>query len=353
MPLDRRAMLSAAMDAVEENNGELPQDYTPPEEPGEGGEGEKPLVSPAPPPEEQKPKVDEPEEPEEQKAAEGEKKPDATDKPPQSWRAAQKAKWGTLDADVRGEILRRERDADRILSESANARQIATAFVQVVQPFMARIQSLGVNPIMAVQELMKADHVLHSSPMPQRAALMAKLINDYGIDVVELDKALSGSQAGVDPMQATLDRMLQERMKPIQDFLQTQQQNEYQRRNQEQQQVDQTVEQMAADTTKYPYFEQVRADMADLIEISSKRGVYLSLEQAYNRAVGMNPEVSQEVAKQQDKGRLQAAHQRAQKALAASKSVNGAPGGTPGGAQINVKDRRATIAAAFDALEGR
>ena len=41
-----------------------------------------------------------------------------------------------------------------------------------------------------------------------------------------------------------------------------------------------TVERMAQDPA-FPHFEAVRQDMADVIDISAKRGVYLTLEQAY------------------------------------------------------------------------
>jgi hypothetical protein len=107
---------------------------------------------------------------------------------------------------------------------------------------------------------------------------------------------------------------------------------------------------------KYPHFADLREDMADLIEISAKRGVYLSLDQAYSRAIAMNPDVSQQLAAQRDteakKAAAQTANARAQRALNASKSVGGAPTGAPSGSSP-ATDRRATIAAAFDAAGGR
>jgi hypothetical protein len=107
---------------------------------------------------------------------------------------------------------------------------------------------------------------------------------------------------------------------------------------------------------KYPHFDTLREDMADVIDIASKRGVKLSLEQAYSRAAAMNPEVSQLVANQQNQAAKQTAAQvanaRAQRALAASSSVNGAPNSLPTGAPSG-NDRRAAIAAAFESFEGR
>lgn len=110
-----------------------------------------------------------------------------------------------------------------------------------------------------------------------------------------------------------------------------------------------------AENPKFPHFETVRQDMADIVEISAKRGVYLSLEQAYDKAILLNPEVSTQVATQKaaeaKKASATAANAAAQKALNASVSVGGAPGGVPSGAS-GTKDRRAVIAEAFDSLSG-
>jgi DNA-binding ferritin-like protein len=273
------------------------------------------------------------------------------DKPPQSWRAPQRAKWDKLDPDVRQEIMRRERETTKVLGETATARQMSNEFTQVVSPYQARIQSMGVTPMVAAHELFKADYILSTAPKGQRAQFMAKLINDYGIDIVELDNALSGRPVA-DPVDARVEALLAQRMKPLEQFLTAQQQAQVQAQQRSAQEVNQTVEQMSVDP-KYPHFEAVRHDMADVIEISAKRGVYLTPEQAYNRAIAMNPEVSAQVATAQAaeakrKTALEA-NSRAQRALNASTSVGGAPGGVPGGAS-EATDRRSAIAAAFDSI---
>lgn len=278
----------------------------------------------------------------------------AVDKAPQSWRPAQKAKWDALDPEVKQEVIRRERDITRTLGETAQARQLAAAFNQTVQPYMARINSMNAHPMTAVQELLRADHVLTTAPKAARAEFMAKLISDYDIDVIELDRALSGKPQA-DPIQSQVERMVQERLAPFQQFMTVQQQQEQQRRQQESQTMSQQLETMSTDP-KFPHFEDVRGDMADVIELQAKKGVYLTLEQAYNRAIAMNPDVNQKVTQLADtdakRNAAQLANARAQRALAASKSVGGAPNGVPNG-QSSPDDRRATIAAAFDALGGR
>ena len=144
---------------------------------------------------------------------------------PQSWKPAQRAKWDALDPEVKQEVSRRERETTQVLNETASARQLASHFQQTVQPYMARIQSLGAQPLQAVGELLKSDHILSTAPPAQRAQFMAKMISDYGIDIQALDAALAG-KAQPDPVDTRVNQLLQERLAPFQTYVQQQQQRE-------------------------------------------------------------------------------------------------------------------------------
>lgn len=264
------------------------------------------------------------------------------DRAPASWKKEAKGEWATVPLHIRQEVHKREMEVQKVLNETAPIRQEVQQFREVVSPFMARIQSLGVTPHQAVGELLKADYLLASGSPQQKAQFIDKLLQDYNVDIAELDSAISrrlGGQPqqqpqGFDPNQISqlVQQQLQQALAPI-----------YQQRQQEQQQVvqqaAQTVEQMALDP-KYPHFEEVRQDMADLMEINSRRGIYISVEQAYNKAVGMNTEL----ANMQQATQL---NQRAQRAAAAAASVSGSPVG--GGVQSHASEGnlRADLEAAF------
>lgn len=279
------------------------------------------------------------------------------DRPPQAWKPAQKAKWAALDPDIRQEVLRREHETTRVLNDSAQARQLAQAFNNEVQPYMARLNSMNAHPLVAVRELLKADHLLTTAPPTQRAQYMAKLITDYGVDIQALDAALSGrvQQDPAEQLNAKVDQLLQQRLAPFQQFLSAQQQQQRAQQQQQQAEIAQAVESMASDA-KYPYFDQVRETMADIIELGITRNRTVSIETAYNQAVAMDPIVSQEAAtRAATEAQATAAAKlngRAQRALNASVSVGGAPSGVVGGTP-SANNRRATIAAAFDAVGGR
>jgi len=214
---------------------------------------------------------------------------------------------------------------------------------------MARIQSSGVTPLQAMQELFKADYLLATAPRAKKAELMAKLISDYDVGIEELDAAIAARLNGrpVQPAQAVdpnyvnqlVQQQLNQALAPI-----------YQERQQaqqaQQQQVTQTVEQMALDP-KYPYFEDVRDEMADIIEVGARRGIYISLDEAYNKAILINPQAQQSMQQQTAMQQANQQNLQAQRAKVASSSVSGAP--ASGGSNQFAGDgsMRGAIEAAF------
>ena len=265
------------------------------------------------------------------------------DRAPASWKKETKGEWAALPLHVRQEVHRREMEINRALNETNNIRQQAAQYDQTVQPYMARIQSLGVTPVQAVGELLKADYLLATGTPQQKAQFIDKLLQDYGVDIAALDAAISArlggqqqpqQQPAFDPNQITtlVQQQLNQALAPI-----------YQQRQQQEQQIQQqavqSVEQMSLDP-RFPHFDEVREEMADIMEMKFKRGVEITPEQAYNIAIQSNPQLSaMRQATQQN--------QFAQRAKAAAVSVSGAPVG--GGQQSHVTsgNLRDDIEAAF------
>jgi len=271
------------------------------------------------------------------------------DRAPASWKKEAKGDWAALPLHVRQEVYKREMEVERVLKETAPIRQQIQEIQNVVSPYMARIQSAGVTPVQAMNELFKADFVLATGTQQSKAQMMAKLIKDYGVSIEDLDAAIV---AGMQPQQAQpqgfdpnyvnqlVQQQLQQALAPI--F-----QERQQREQQVVQQATQTVEQMALDP-KYPYFDEVRDEMADLIEVASRRGIALSLDDAYNKAVAINPGVSGQQSRQTQMIQANAQHQQAQKARVAASSINGAPASGGSNAYAGDGSLRGSIEAAFN-----
>ena len=112
------------------------------------------------------------------------------DRAPASWKKEAKGDWAALPLHVRQEVYKREMEVERVLKETAPIRQQIQEIQNVVSPYMARIQSAGVTPVQAMNELFKADFVLATGTPQSKAQMMAKLIKDYGVSIEDLDAAI-------------------------------------------------------------------------------------------------------------------------------------------------------------------
>ena len=263
------------------------------------------------------------------------------DRAPASWKKEAKGEWNALPLQARQEIHRREMEVQRVLNENAPVRKAMEEFQGTVQPFMARIQSLGVTPNQAVGHLLRADYTLATGTPQQKAHLIDKLLQDYNVSIEDLDAAIVARLGGQQQpqqqqpnIQALVQQQLQQALAPL-----YQQQQAQQRQVQEQ--AVQTVEQMSLDP-KYPYFEEVREKMAVIFE----SGLASDLPSAYKYAVSMTPELSAMTQATQ-------LNDRAQRAAAAAASVSGTPVG--GGQQVHVSggSLREDLEAAFGGASNR
>ena len=267
------------------------------------------------------------------------------DRAPQSLKKEAKGEWNALPLHVRQEVYRREGQVNQAMQEAAQSKEIASAFQNAVAPYQARLQSLG-GAIPAVQRLLQAETMLATGTRTEVAGYMAKLIKDYDVDIAMLDSVLSGQQQApqqqsqqTPDIQAIVNQQVQQALAPLIQERQQKQQQSYQA-------VVSTVEDMSLDP-QYPHFDQLREDMADIVDMKAKRGIAISLPEAYAIAAQMNSEVASQMQRQTVMNTAAQQHQQAQRAKLAASSVTGSPAG--GGSQVVVGDGslRGAIEAAF------
>jgi hypothetical protein len=252
-------------------------------------------------------------------------------KAPASWKGQAKEVWAALPEQARKEVIRREKQINQTLQESAEARHTYGALQQIAQKHGEKFQQWNANPVQVLEQFMDADRNLSSGPMETRAAYMARLIKEYDIDIVALDGALSGAVQGKPStldMEARIQQLVDQRLAPFQQRIQADEQAQTQK-------IASTIQAMEQNP-EYPYFDEVREEMADLIEINMSRGVVVTLDDAYNRIVGYR-----------GYAQPQTRAQNTQRALNASVSVGGSPSTVVNSG--NPQDLRGTI---LSALEG-
>lgn len=266
----------------------------------------------------------------------------ATLKAPASWKPAARERWAALPTEVQQETIRRERETQQALQESSEARKNWGSFQQAVAPYQGMIQAEGSDPVRAAANLFQTAAALRTAPAPAKAQIVANLVRTFGIDIQMLDQALSGQgpQQGQGQPQGQPQQFRDPRFDELMQRLQN---GERQRQETMTQQNAREVEEFGSGAE---FFDDVRQEMADILEVAARRGVAMSLDDAYNRAVKLHPDVSEVMAQREKAKAATASQATTQRARAAASSVKSRPAGpaptqTPAG-------RRGALEAAFD-----
>lgn len=261
-------------------------------------------------------------------------------KAPSSWKPA--AQEAYLKAE-RGEALtpeevriltneanRRESDFHRGVEEFKTHAQKARAYEAVIAPYQQTFQQLGVDAPTAIGALLKADHTLRYGDPATKAQYFQQLAQQYGVNLEQIQN----------PPQ--YDPQTQYLMQQLNELRQTQAQWHNSIQQQEQTRANQELEQFSQ--AGNAHFDAVRGDMADLLET----GKATSLQDAYEKAVWMNPDIRQSLIEQQRSEAQKKAMAEAQNLRAKTAAVS-VKGSSPsaGGVQTNGSDLRSLIASQF------
>lgn len=254
--------------------------------------------------------------------------PQAPSKAPISWKPEAREEWAKTPPGIQQEVMRREREITDTLRTTAEARNFTQQFNQVVQPYAQMIQAENATPIQAFQNLMQTAAALRTGTAQQKAHLVSEIIAQHGIDVEQLDNLLSakfsGRQAAA-PQNAMMT-LIDQRLAPFQQYMQSQQQNQQQAQQREMMQLQQETSSFLNDP-KFEFANDLAGDIADILELGANRGQKISLQDAYNRATMLHPTISDIIQRRktgQSAANESEAAIRARRA-AASITNNGAP----------------------------
>lgn len=254
-----------------------------------------------------------------------------------------------LPADVRAEVHRREREAQHVLQETATARQVYDYLGGLQQKFSASLAAEGVDVLTATENLMGlATRMRFGTPL-EKVQTAAQILTSYGVDLLALDTYLANQlpQAGQMPAQQPYGQQMMQDPRVDQLFARLEQ-AQRSRVEQVQQNAVSEVEQFG---TGKEFFDDVREDMADLIELAANRGLDLSLNDAYDRACQMHPEIRKVLAARAAAQQAGTAQRSTAQARAAASSVRGTPSGVSTSADSS--SLRSAIEAAIDSADGR
>jgi hypothetical protein len=222
-------------------------------------------------------------------------------------------------------------------AEADNARQLTEAIGQ----FTPELQKHGIHPVAWINNLGRAHYTLANGTYEQKLNAFNRLAQDYGIQLNQ-DALQMPEQAYVDPYQQQLMQQLQATQQQVQQLSAIREQEENARLSNE-------ISRVSSDKERFPHFDMVREDMAQLLE----RGLAPNLETAYAKAVRMNDEAY----KLEQEKLLKSANTQASKAqqVAKAKATAVSPRSvTPSGqvSKSDAKDRRSLLMANLADAEG-
>lgn len=226
--------------------------------------------------------------------------------------------------------VQRETEFKRGVSTYKAEADRAKPLIEVIAPIEQNLTSRGINPVQYVQNLVRAEQILSNAPYQQKVQIFQQLAADYGIQLNG-----NGQAQQLDPYTQQLMNQLNQVNQEVSSIKGRFAQEENQRLMGE-------IESFRSDVEKYPHFDVVREEMAQLLELGKAQ----DLKTAYKKAVRMNDDVW---ALEQDRLLKDAKHsaikaQQVQKAKAAAVSPRSV---TPSGKVSDgsdKKDRRSIIA---------
>ncbi len=186
-------------------------------------------------------------------------------------RKEEAAEWAKASPVLQQALLRRSEEMHRGLEQYRGAAQFAQKIAQAFQPYEHTIQQLGVSHEVAVGKLLEADNTLRYGSPEQKAHALASLAYQYGIDIGQVQ-----ATPAPDPQVYALQNELNQLKGFINDFQRTQQEREQGTLNSE----------IGKFAEGREHFEQVREDMAALLQAGRAK----DLSDAYEQAIWANPQ---------------------------------------------------------------
>ena len=205
----------------------------------------------------------------------------------------------------------------------------AKSYENAIAPFADNLAKRGIQPTQYIENLVRAEQILSNAPYQQKVQVFQKLAADYGIQ-------LNGGQV------TQLDPYTQQLMNQLNMVNQEVSSIKGRFAQEENQRLMSEIERVRSDVEKFPHFDVVREEMAQLLELGKAQ----DLETAYKKAVRMNDDVWSLEQERLLKDAKQAAVKAQQVAKAKAAAVS-PKSTTPSGRVIepgDKKDRRSIIA---------
>jgi len=205
----------------------------------------------------------------------------------------------------------------------------AKSYENAIAPYAQDLQRRNIQPTQYIENLVRAEQILSNAPYDQKVQVFQKLAADYGIQ-------LNGGQV------TQLDPYTQQLMNQLNMVNQEVSSIKGRFAQEENQRLMGEIERVRSNVEKFPHFDVVREEMAQLLELGKAQ----DLETAYKKAVRMNDDVW-ELEQERLLNTAKQASSKAQQVAKAKAAAVSPKSVTPSGKVAepgDKKDRRSLIA---------
>ena len=154
----------------------------------------------------------------------------------------------------------------------------ARGYEEAIAPFIPELQSLGITPAAWINNLGRAHMTLSKAPYEQKVEMFQRLAKDYGIQLNNEGQFAAPPQ---------VDAYTQQLMNQLNMVNQEVSSIKGRFAQEENQRLMGEIERVRSNVEKFPHFDVVREEMAQLLELGKAQ----DLETAYKKAVRMNDDV--------------------------------------------------------------
>lgn len=235
---------------------------------------------------------------------------------PNTWRKELQADWSKLPENVRQQIHQREQDFHNGIRQYKDAAGFGQTMAQEMLPYQQVMRERGVTPQTVVRDIMGALNTMVTGSEETKAQVFLKMAGDYGInlDTVMSLRQRAPSQAAPD-FSPVLQRVQQ---------LETRISQADQEREQAQQREDDARVNAFLNDPKNEHARTVAKQMSSLL----MSGQAKDLQDAYEQAIWLHPEVRTKLLEKQEADRRKRESEQAANARKAA-STNVSRRGTP------------------------
>lgn len=196
------------------------------------------------------------------------------DKAPSGWSPKARERWSQIPEDLRSEILRREEDSAKGVRQLQEEVAPMRGFVNTLAPFIQEAFSNAQDPAQYIGSVMVAERALRTGDINSKFEALLSIADQYKIPLREIINKSAGEEVLKTPAQQ------QFQLPP-----EIQRELEESRRWREQQSRGSSSTAIQDFAAKNEFFEDVREEMAVLLEAGAAK----DLQGAYERAIWANP----------------------------------------------------------------